>query len=78
MTLLWTSSAPRRPLGVHLRIAVFRRDGYCCRHCGRSGGLHDLEVDHIVPRSLAGPDDFDNLQTLCQGCNRRKGARFSA
>jgi len=31
-----------------------------------------LEVDHIVPRAAGGPSTMDNLQTLCDDCNRRK------
>lgn len=72
------SSGIRRPLGIHLRIAVFRRDGYRCRRCGKAGTRGELEVDHIVPHSLGGPDAFYNLQTLCRQCNRRKGARLCA
>lgn len=66
----------RRPIGLHLRLAVFRRDGYACQHCGSSGNLFTLQLDHVMPWSWDGPDNFDNLQTLCGRCNRRKGARF--
>lgn len=66
----------RRRLDVHLRLAVFRRDEYTCRHCWRERPIAELEVDHVVPWSWNGLDDFDNLQTLCISCNRRKGARF--
>lgn len=66
----------RDPLSIHLRIAVFRSDGWACVHCGAAGRLWDLEVDHIVPWSWDGSDDFDNLQTLCRRCNRRKGNRY--
>ena len=45
----------------------------------RSGlGPHDgalLEADHILPRSLKGPTDIDNLQTLCERCNQGKSNR---
>jgi len=72
------SIAPQRvPLDLHLRIAVFRRDGYRCAHCGRDGSYRDFEVDHITPWSWDGEDHFDNLQTLCVRCNRRKGNRYS-
>mgnify|MGYP000420279649 CR=1 FL=1 len=30
-------------------------------------------VDHIVPRSKNGGHEFSNLQTMCHGCNHRKG-----
>jgi len=53
-----------------------RRDSYTCNHCGYIGTLGVLELDHVVPWSWGGPDSFDNLQTLCRPCNRRKGDRF--
>lgn len=59
-------------VAAHAGPAVFRRDDYTCRLCGRRGG--PLEVDHIVPVARGGENDPDNLQTLCRGCNRRKGA----
>ena len=31
-----------------------------------------LEVDHIVPVSKGGKSTMDNLQTLCERCNRGK------
>lgn len=57
-----------------LRTAVFERDAYRCQHCG---GWKDLRVDHIHPESLGGTLDMENLQTLCQSCNSRKGNRIS-
>jgi|SRR5665213_962890 len=32
-----------------------------------------MTKDHIVPVSLGGEDDLDNLQTMCAPCNIRKG-----
>lgn len=67
----------RTSADIHYRLAVFRRDDYRCRHCGLSeedGAT--LEVDHVVPVGLGGGDHFENLQTLCRACNRRKGSRF--
>jgi 5-methylcytosine-specific restriction endonuclease McrA len=55
-----------------LRTQVFERDAYRCRNCG---GWHDLHADHITPESKGGPTTLENLQTLCQTCNLKKGAR---
>nr|MDE0499830.1 HNH endonuclease [bacterium]MDE0501692.1 HNH endonuclease [bacterium] len=51
------------------RERVFSLDGDQCLSCGSS---QDLEIDHIVPQAADGPDCWNNLQTLCQTCNRRK------
>lgn len=55
-----------------IRQTVINRDG-CCQLCGTED---NLSVDHIVPRSLGGTDNLDNLEVLCSSCNSRKGGRF--
>ena len=57
-----------------MRFAVYRRDGYRCRRCGRR--TDDLEIDHIYPIAKGGKSTFDNLQTLCHRCNVRKGSNI--
>ena len=49
-------------------------------YCADPFGLHDgsvpgSHVDHIVPRSADGTDEWSNLQTLCASCHSRKTAR---
>ncbi len=41
-----------------------------CFACGEPS----TDVDHIVPKSLGGSDDEDNLQALCHRCHSRKTA----
>ena len=62
----------KSPIPTELRWAVFRRDNYTCRQCGLQ---EDLQADHVVPESKGGPTTMANLQTLCGGCNRKKGNR---
>ena len=50
---------------------VFNRDGHECLKCGTK---QNLTIDHIVPQSLGGHTRAINLQTLCEGCNMKKGA----
>jgi 5-methylcytosine-specific restriction endonuclease McrA len=57
---------------------VVKRDGAICRNCSRTrfDGVQ-LHGDHIKPRSLY-PElalDPDNVQILCEICNKAKGAR---
>jgi hypothetical protein len=52
-----------------LFLAIGRRDGFQCQHCGAS---KDLAIDHIQPLILGGSNELDNLQILCKSCNSRK------
>ena len=46
-----------------------------CALCGISKDEKYLQVDHIIPRSLGGPDVISNFQALCYTCNAQKGNR---
>jgi len=52
-----------------------QREPVCrtCKTLGRTTFAN--EVDHIVPKSLGGTDDDDNLQPLCKACHSRKTAQ---
>lgn len=57
------------------RRRILERDGYHCVMCLREPTDHRfLHVDHILPRSKGGPNDDENLQTLCRSCNLHKSA----
>ena len=63
---------PRRePIPREVRLAVWRRDGGRCTECG---GDFELQYDHVIPVALGGATTAENLQLLCAGCNRAKGA----
>ena len=49
----------------------------CCGYCKTQEYLAvvTFEVEHIVPRSLGGATDFDNLCLACPSCNRFKSNR---
>ena len=64
----------RGKVSNRMRFAIYKRDGYHCRNCGRY--TNDLEIDHIVPISKGGKSTFDNLQTLCHSCNVKKGSNI--
>ena len=48
-----------------------RRDGFCCRYCGRTGSDPGvvLHIDHVVPLAAGGATREDNLRTACEDCN---------
>jgi 5-methylcytosine-specific restriction endonuclease McrA len=59
--------------------AVVLRHGRCAQ-CGRTP-LEDnvkLQVDHKIPKSWGGTDDLENLQPLCEECNRGKKDLFES
>jgi superfamily II DNA or RNA helicase len=67
-----TEAPPFTEPDEQIKEQVKRRDGYRCLCCGAT---KRLEVDHIVPVHLGGPNDLTNLQTLCKVCNNRKAAQ---
>lgn len=65
-----------RRISGKIRQNVLMRDKYTCQICGatvRDGAK--LEIDHIIPKSKGGGNDENNLQVLCQRCNREKHNR---
>jgi 5-methylcytosine-specific restriction endonuclease McrA len=52
------------------RQNIFKRDSNQCVYCGTR---EDLTIDHVVPRSAGGKDNWYNLVTACQRCNSKKG-----
>ena len=58
---------------ANLREAVFTRDNYHCRICGK--GVEDgviLHAHHIRYRSQGGTDRINNLLTVCSRCHTPK------
>lgn len=54
------------------RKNVLRRDGFRCQYCNQR---ERLTVDHVVPRSRGGRDQWTNLVAACISCNNKKGNR---
>ena len=53
-----------------LRAFVIHRDNSTCRYCGKKA--KPVELDHVIPRSLSGPNTPWNLVVSCHKCNQRK------
>jgi hypothetical protein len=51
-------------------LLINRANG-CCEYCKSPSNFSSelFSVEHIVPRSLNGSDDFENLAFACIGCN---------
>jgi len=65
---------------IDTRSAVWDMTNGDCACCGvrlhpYAGRPSSFHIDHVVPRSLGGGDDIDNLQPLCRDCNLSKGNR---
>jgi 5-methylcytosine-specific restriction endonuclease McrA len=67
------------------RRGVLVRDNYICIYCGVQPGSiargkmltkSDFTVDHVVPRSRGGKDQWTNTACACYYCNHRKGDRL--
>ena len=65
--------------------ALIERDGNLCRLCNTAIDLSlarnsrfGATIDHIVPLSLGGSDDIENMQLAHWICNIRKGNRVDA
>ena len=52
------------------RPRIYKRDNYECVYCGSK---KDLTLDHVVPKSRGGGNDWTNLVTSCFKCNLKKG-----
>lgn len=62
----------KKKISSGLRKQVFERDAYRCKSCGDH---KNLCLDHVYPESLGGESSLENLQTLCQPCNSKKGVK---
>jgi hypothetical protein len=63
-----------------LRQQVINEAGYRCEYCRTSSRLTGmpLVMDHILPSSLGGNDERENLAACCYRCNEFKGAKITA
>lgn len=75
---IWDSlcRVERGKVSNKLRFEILERDGYKCRYCGRGKDECNLQIDHIKPISKGGKSTYDNLQTLCEDCNKQKDNKY--
>ncbi|MFC7532673.1 HNH endonuclease [Actinoplanes sp. GCM10030250] len=56
------------------RAGVLARDGRSCAYCGDAAST----IDHVLPRSRGGRNEWTNTVAACGRCNNRKGNRTPA
>jgi hypothetical protein len=66
------------PNALRHRVAVQAR--HRCGYCLTSEAIvgTPMEIDHIIPQSLGGPTEEDNLWLACSLCNDHKSDRIAA
>lgn len=88
-TISWSSGSMKIPAILKLkyyvkyvprrssfnRLAVFRRDQYCCMYCNRALSKELLTIDHIIPKSRGGLTIWTNTCASCGPCNILKNDR---
>jgi len=47
-----------------------------CQICGVRFPLKKMSIEHILPKSKGGDDDWFNITMTCKCCNARKGSIF--
>jgi len=52
------------------RARIYKRDNHECVYCGAK---KDLTLDHVLPKSRGGGNEWTNLVTSCFKCNLKKG-----
>lgn len=62
------------PISDPIRQAVRERANYLCEYCHSPERLsaNRFTIDHVIPRSLGGSDELDNLALACRRCNERR------
>ncbi len=64
----------RKAIPIEVRRQVFARGNYRCEFVSENGhrceSKHQLEVDHRLPYSQGGSNDYGNLQICCSNHNR--------
>ena len=55
------------------RKNLMYRDHFSCQYCGVK--TNALTIDHVIPKSRGGSDNWENVVASCQKCNVKKGNR---
>jgi 5-methylcytosine-specific restriction endonuclease McrA len=72
--LLLYNRFPDRRVSFNRRN-LFGRDENHCQYCGKRFPTSELSLDHVVPLSQGGTNDWHNVVCACTRCNKLKGGR---
>ena len=50
------------------------RDDNTCQYCANVFNYADLTIDHVMPKSRGGKNEWGNLVASCKKCNQKKGS----
>lgn len=55
------------------RLKTYEKCGGKCAYCGKDlNGIHNMQVDHIIPKRKGGEDKLENYNPSCRRCNHYK------
>ncbi len=74
---MYWSKRTGKSLEIPKRVAILlKKQKGKCNYCGQFFNENDLmEIDHVIPKSLGGKDEYKNLQLLHKHCHDHKTAR---
>ena len=73
--IYWSSRMGTHPEATTRMATLLKAQKGKCTHCGLYFREEDvLEIDHIIPKTLGGKDNYKNLQILHRHCHDRKTA----
>jgi RNA-directed DNA polymerase len=71
----WATRRGKSPEISNREAQLLKNQKGKCKWCGQHFTIEDqVEIDHIIPRSLGGKDDYKNLQLLHRHCHDAKTA----
>lgn len=74
--LLAYSKVPKKRPKLGLR-GVAQRDGGRCQYSGKALSREEMSVDHVLPRSRGGKDEWENLVLAHKDLNQKKGNKLN-
>jgi len=71
--IYWSTRMGKHPEMTKRMATLLKSQKGKCTHCGLYFREEDvLEIDHIIPKSLGGKDEYKNLQILHKHCHDEK------